>query len=175
MKIYTRTGDGGETALFGGRRVRKDDRGVEACGAVDELNAHLGVCRAWAAGDPARLLAGLQADLLLIGADLAAPEGPPRVGRDHVGALEAAIDRVSADLPPLRNFILPAGGAGAAALHVARTVARRAERRCVALAGARPVNPHALAYLNRLSDLLFVLARQANASAGAAEEPWIPR
>ncbi len=175
MRIYTRSGDAGETGLFGGRRVRKDDLRIEAGGAVDELNAHIGVCRARTTGEvDDGLLGGLQADLLLVGADLAAPEGAPRVGPAQLAALEAAIDACSARLPPLRNFILPGGSDLAAALHVARTVARRAERRCVALAAAASVPPHVLAYLNRLSDLLFVLARQANRAAGSAEEAWIP-
>ena len=175
MKIYTKTGDAGETGLFGGRRVRKDDARVEAYGSVDEANAQIGVCRA-AAGPPdlGTLLRAVQGDLLHLGAELAAPEGTPRIGRDHVAALEASIDRFSAELPPLRHFVLPAGNALAAALHVARTVTRRAERRCVTLAAEAPVNPHLVIYLNRLSDLLFVLARVANVAAGAAEEPWIP-
>lgn len=175
MRIYTRTGDGGETGLWGGRRVPKDDLVMEACGTVDELNAQLGVCRALADAATAALLARVQSDLLHLGAELAGAGGAPRLQATDVAALEAAIDRVSAELPPLRQFILPAGGISAASLHVARTVARRAERRCVALRAAASVSATLLAYLNRLSDLLFVLARQANLAAGAPEEPWTPR
>ncbi len=181
MPIYTRTGDEGDTGLFGGRRVRKDDPRVEAYGAVDEANAAVGVCRAVGV-DPrvGALLGRIQAELLHVGADLAAPEGAApgglaRVGEPQVSALEAAIDAFSAELPPLRHFVLPAGGSAAAALHVARTVVRRAERRTVALAAEAAVNPAALRYLNRLSDLLFVLARHATWSAGLPEEPWLPR
>lgn len=180
MPIYTRTGDAGETGLFGGARVRKDDSRVEAYGAVDELNACLGACRASALPRWDALLQRIQADLLHVGADLAAPEGAapgglPRIGGDDVAALEHEIDAVSAELPPLRHFVLPAGPGGAAALHVARTVCRRAERRVVALAAEAPVNGEALRYLNRLSDLLFVLARAAVLGAGGREEPWQPR
>ena len=181
MRLYTRSGDAGETGLIGGARVRKDDARVEAGGAVDEANAALGVCRA-AAGLPAgdaELLGRLQADLLRVGADLAAAQGEragsiARLVAADVSALEAEIDRCSAALPELHHFILPAGSAAAAALHVARTTVRRAERACVALAALAPVNAQALAYLNRLSDLLFALARRANVSAGLPEEPWIP-
>jgi cob(I)alamin adenosyltransferase len=181
VSIYTRSGDAGETGLLGGARVRKDHARVEACGAVDEANAAIGFCRhAGVPSDVAALLGGIQAELLAVGADLAAPEGAQagglsRVGAQEVAALERAIDRCDAELPPLQHFILPAGSPAAAALHVARTVVRRAERRCVALAGESAVNPQVIAYLNRLSDLLFVLARAANAAAGVSEEQWIPR
>jgi len=175
VKIYTRTGDAGETGLFGGRRVRKDDARVEAYGAVDEANAQIGAARAASPAVVAALLGGVQSDLLHLGAELAAPAGPARIGPAHVRALEAAIDRFTAELPPLRQFVLPGGNAAAAALHVARTVTRRAERRCVALSATATVEPEALIYLNRLSDLLFVLARHANVAAGAAEEPWMPQ
>lgn len=174
MRIYTRSGDAGETGLFGGQRVRKDHLRVEAGGAVDEVNAHLGLCRARCDAATAELLRRLQGELLLVGADLAAPGGARRVTAGHVADLEAAIDACAAELPELRHFILPAGGEAVASLHVARTVARRAERRCVSLAAEEPVSPEVLRYMNRLSDLLFMLARRSSRSAGVAEEPWIP-
>jgi len=180
VKIYTRTGDAGQTSLFGGRRVGKDDPRVEAYGAVDELNAVLGLAVAQLGGEePTELLLRLQEDLFRLGADLATPgdagragESRVRVSDDLVEALERAIDRYDAELPPLRQFILPGGTVAGATLHVARTVARRAERCTVALAAREQVNPAALRYLNRLSDLLFVLARWVNHRAGVAEVPW---
>ena len=160
--------------------MRKDDPRVEAYGAVDEANAALGLCRCSAPAEIAALLGTVQAELLHVGADLAAPEGErpgglARVGEDEVAALERAIDHWTALVPPLRHFVLPAGGPAAAALHVARTTVRRAERRAVTLAGETECNPAVLRYLNRLSDLLFVLARVAAQQGGVAEEPWIPR
>ncbi|HEY8393762.1 MAG TPA: cob(I)yrinic acid a,c-diamide adenosyltransferase [Thermaerobacter sp.] len=181
MKIYTRTGDAGQTSLFGGRRVGKDNPRVQAYGAVDELNAVLGLAIAHLGQEePAALLRRLQDDLFQIGADLATPDDPnrpagsqpARVGDDRVEELERAIDRYDADLPPLRQFILPGGTVAGATLHLARTVARRAERCAVALAAREPVNPAVLRYLNRLSDLLFVLARWVNHRAGVADIPW---
>ncbi len=178
MKIYTRTGDAGETSLFGGTRVRKDDPRVVAYGDVDELNAQLGLARA-AVGDAelADELTRLQRDLFALGAQLADPgeKLSPRVSKAvvHDGdvlRLEQLIDRLEAELPPLRHFILAGGSAGGAALHVARAVCRRAERGIVALEPA--VDPVLLKYINRLSDLLFVLARAANQRAGATETPW---
>lgn len=181
MRIYTRTGDGGETSLFSGQRVPKDDPRVEAYGTVDELNSVLGLVRAEALpADVDQLLAQIQHDLFTLGADLATPPGTrraaqaPRVGPDHVRALEAAIDRHQSQLPPLRSFILPAGPRPVALLHVARTVARRAERRVVALHRQGAGAPVAVSYLNRLSDLLFVLARAVAARTGAEEVPWQP-
>jgi cob(I)alamin adenosyltransferase len=185
MKIYTKTGDDGTTGLFGGRRVSKTDARVEAYGQVDELNAILGV--ALASDDSPglaslrELLLQIQRDLFVLGADLATPRGEespylPRVQDEHVQALERAIDTAEASLPPLRHFILPGGPAPAAHLHHARTVCRRAERATVALAqqqqdiGAIPVR-----YLNRLADLLFVLARAAAHARGAPEIKWAPR
>jgi cob(I)alamin adenosyltransferase len=180
VRIYTRTGDSGETGLFGGGRVPKDTPRVEAYGAVDELNACVGVARA--AGLPEdldRLSARLQTELFVLGADLATPaEGsarPDRVVRLPAGAataLEAEIDRCEAELPPLQTFVLPGGSPAGAALHLARTVCRRAERRLVPLARAGQVSGTALPYLNRLSDLLFVMARLANARAGRTEQAW---
>lgn len=181
MRIYTRTGDGGETGLLCGVRVPKAHPRVEAYGAVDELNALLGLVAAHLGGaEPAPLLQELQRDCFLLGADLATPPGDarrrgvglPQVPAQRVAELEAHIDRYDAQLPPLRQFILPGGTVPAALLHVARTVARRAERRVAALAAQEPVNPVVLQYLNRLSDLLFVLARWVNHRAGVADAPW---
>ncbi|MBI2923246.1 MAG: cob(I)yrinic acid a,c-diamide adenosyltransferase [Planctomycetes bacterium] len=176
MKIYTRTGDSGSTGLFGGARVSKFNPRIEAYGSVDELNAVLGMARA--AGLPAELdaeLAAIQEDLFVVGAYLAdpSPEGEKkmRISIDRVRALERWIDGMEAVLPALRNFILPGGSPGGAALHLARTVCRRAERATVALhekeAVAEPV-----VYLNRLADALFVAARYANFRAGVAETLW---
>ncbi len=182
MHIYTREGDGGETGLWGGQRVRKDDLRVEAYGTVDEANSVLGWCRAQPEMLPEvlELLASVQSELLHLGADLASPEGPrspalPRVGPEAVQTLKREIDKLEAELPALRHFLLPSGTPAGAALHIARTVTRRAERRVVALAQVEPVNPHVIAYLNRLSDLLFLLARRLTLATGGGEEPWIPR
>ena len=181
MKIYTKTGDAGDTGLFGGPRVGKDDLRVEAYGAVDELNAVLGLARA-RGGDPelASLLAAAQDQLFTVGASLATPPGAkaraavPPVDPAWTAALEGAIDRFEAELPPLRHFVLPGGTALAADLHHARAVCRRAERRVVTLHHRAPVDADLLAYLNRLSDFLFVAARIANHRAGAAEITWDP-
>lgn len=178
MKIYTKTGDAGETGLRGGRRVPKDDARVAAYGAVDELNAAIGFAGAL---EPASfegpLLDAIQRDLFTIGAELAtpdpakpAPEAP--LGAAEVEALERAIDRNEQRLEPLAQFILPGGTPKAAALHVARTVCRRAEREVVGLGRRGPVSPAVLQYLNRLSDLLFVLARAANLAAGRPDLKW---
>jgi cob(I)alamin adenosyltransferase len=181
VKLYTKGGDGGETGLFGGPRVPKDDVRVRAYGEVDELNAHIGVVLTLDPGDFEReLLETVQRDLFTIGAELAAPDPAsvakglpdPLLGLRETETLERAIDRHDASLPGLRSFILPGGAAKAAALHVARTVCRRAERAVVTLAGQAPVSPAILAYLNRLSDLLFVLARAANARAGHPDITW---
>jgi cob(I)alamin adenosyltransferase len=182
VKIYTKTGDAGETGLFGGPRVRKSDHRVEAYGEVDELNAALGVVRAQVE-DPEleRHLARIQDELFCVGAELATPHGAraraaiPPVEPAWLERLEAAIDAWEAELPPLRQFVLPGGTRTAAALHLARCVCRRAERRVVALAAEAEIAPATLAYLNRLSDLLFVAARIANHRAGRAETPWVPR
>jgi cob(I)alamin adenosyltransferase len=182
MKIYTKTGDAGETGLFGGPRVPKDDARVEAYGAVDELNAALGVARARGGDDEiVRLLGAVQDQLFTIGAELATPPGAkahaavPAVAPAWTAALETAIDGFEAELPPLRNFVLPGGSALAADLHLARAVCRRAERRVVALHHGAPVLPEALTYLNRLSDFLFVAARVANHRAKVAEIAWKPQ
>lgn len=180
MKIYTRTGDTGGTALFGGTRVSKADPRVAAYGDVDELNACLGAVRAHGEldGDVAELIEQLQRDLFAIGARLADPAD--KVARRvtkvavtdaDIQRLEGWIDRFEAELPPLRRFILPGGNRAGAMLHVSRTVCRRAERSIVGL-GADTVEAHLLAYVNRLSDLLFVLARAVNHRAGQPEVEW---
>lgn len=181
MPIYTKTGDTGTTGLFGGGRVSKDDARVAAYGDVDELNSAIGVVRATAPADFFDdLFATIQRDLFSIGGHLATPD-PEKVKKAlaraelseaRVTAFEDAIDAADAELPPLRAFILPAGTPKAAALHLARTVCRRAERSVVHLAGRADVPPLFLVYLNRLSDLLFALARLANHRAGAGDVTW---
>jgi cob(I)alamin adenosyltransferase len=180
-KIYTRRGDDGSTGLFGGPRVRKDDLRVAAYGDVDELNSALGVAREeLPEGDLRTLLDELQSELFTLGAQLATPDASaapkeiPRIGAQQTDRLEREIDRLTEELPPMRNFILPSGSRAGAALHLCRTVCRRAERKMVELADSSPVPPEALAYVNRLSDLLFVMARAANLRAGGREIPWIP-
>jgi cob(I)alamin adenosyltransferase len=181
MKIYTRTGDGGETGLFGGGRVAKDHPRVRAYGDVDELNATLGVALATVADGTIRdRLAPVQSDLFALGAHLATPPAPEGRRRPALPALPAArpaeferwMDEADAELPGLRAFVLPGGSAGAAALHHARTVCRRAERSVVALAAGEAVPEAAIIYLNRLSDLLFTLARLENHRAGHGDVPW---
>ena len=183
-KIYTKTGDSGQTGLWGGARVPKDHPRVRAYGDVDELNAALGLARAALAGHPRHAasfaeLGRVQAELFELGAELAADPSKPgkaraRVGAAHVRALEKAIDRMEEALPPLRSFILPGGREGGSALHLARAVCRRAERSAVSLSGSSAVSPDAFRYLNRLSDYLFVLARFVNAADGAPDVPWVP-
>lgn len=176
MKIYTKTGDAGETGLFGGGRVPKDDPRVQAYGHVDELNATLGFAAALdPAGFESEFLQSVQRDLFTIGAELATPNAAKQraqVGAERVSAIEQVIDRHEATLAPLKNFILPGGTPKAAALHVARTVCRRAERAVVTLARDEQVSPTVIHYLNRLSDLLFVLARAVNKQAGRADIVW---
>jgi cob(I)alamin adenosyltransferase len=178
MKIYTRTGDDGTTGLLGPGRVPKNDARVEAYGSVDELNAALGVARALDAGAwVSTELSAIQARLFSLGAELASTTAVPLAGLEriadaHVTALEQTIDRLEKDLPPLKNFILPAGHVLAAQLHLARTVCRRAERRVVSLAESSTVEPRIVHYLNRLADLLFVMARWCNWRAGVAEVEW---
>jgi cob(I)alamin adenosyltransferase len=181
MKIYTRTGDAGETALFGGGRVSKDHPRVTAYGDVDELNSTLGLARAT---EPRALfddlLEGIQRDLFSIGGHLATPD-PEKVAKalekatlshERIEAFERVMDEADAELPPLRAFVLPAGTPKAAALHVARTACRRAERQVVHLAVSEPVPELFMVYLNRLSDLLFTLARLANHRGGTADVTW---
>jgi cob(I)alamin adenosyltransferase len=179
MKIYTKTGDSGETSLFDKTRVSKADPRVDAYGEVDELNACLGAARAAGVDDEiAGLIEWLQKDLFAVGARLADPSSriAPRVEKAAIGGaavqrLEQAIDRLEETLPPLRRFILPGGSSSGALLHLARTVCRRAERRVIAL-GANAVDPVLVIYLNRLSDLLFVMARAVNHRAGVPETEW---
>lgn len=178
-RIYTRTGDKGETSLGDGSRRPKDDLRVEAYGTVDEANAVIGLARLHADERTDALLARIQNDLFDLGADLCTPEdgrraeGALRIVPAQVDALEAAIDRCNERLEPLKSFVLPAGAPCAAHLHHARTVVRRAERLVVTLAGREQVNPDAVKYLNRLSDLLFVLSRLAN-DDGRADVLWQP-
>ena len=183
VAIYTRSGDQGETGLFGGGRVPKDAPRVEAYGEVDELNAVLGVARAAGLPDDLDALTGrIQSQLFELGADLATPPDSAaresrvvRLGSDSATELEVEIDRCEEQLEPLQTFILPGGDPAGAALHLARTVCRRAERRTIALARTDPVGDAVVPYLNRLSDLLFVMARLANTRAGKREQPWEPR
>lgn len=181
MKIYTGSGDDGDTSLFGGKRVPKNDSRVNAYGHVDELNATLGLVVACDPLDFERdLLIEIQRDLFAIGGRLASPE-PDRVSKalqkavvrhERIDALEAAIDRIDGELPSLNRFILPGGTAKSAYLHLARTVCRRAERSAVELNSESGVPREILKYLNRLSDLLFVMARLANLRAGVPDEIW---
>jgi len=171
-KIYTRTGDGGETGLGDGSRVAKNSSRIEAMGAVDELNSFVGLLLAESLDDDLRgALTGVQHDLFELGGELSIP-GHDRVAAAHVTRLEQLLDRHNADLGPLKDFILPGGSRAAALCHLARAVCRRAERQLVALASAASVSPYALQYLNRLSDLLFVLSRVINRRGGHADVLW---
>lgn len=181
MKIYTRRGDAGKTALFGGGRTRKDDTRVEAYGTVDELNAAIGNASVHITGAATRdRLELIQSDLFAIGAHLATP--PPREGRTapalpelpagRIAEMEKWIDEAMEAAPPLRNFILPAGSSGASGLHLARAVCRRAERRVVTLAAAEQVDPVIIRHLNRLSDYLFAAARLENLEGGHEDHEW---
>lgn len=177
MKIYTKTGDDGETGLFAGPRVRKDDVRIEAYGAVDELNAFLGAARCQSLPDEvATVVAAAQHALFAVGAELATPEpekhGMTLLAEAQVTAVEQAIDALEANLPPLTQFVLPAGTPAAAALHVARAVCRRAERRVISLTASAEVSLRIVRYLNRLGDYLFVAARAANHAAGEPDVPW---
>jgi cob(I)alamin adenosyltransferase len=183
-RIYTRGGDRGETSLGDGSRVRKQSLRVEAFGTVDEANAAVGLCRlhvaeAEDAAATDAMLARIQNDLFDLGADLSTPEGSERrrealrIVAAQVERLEREIDTMNADLKPLNSFVLPGGTALAAHLHLARTVARRAERQVAALAATEPVNAEAIKYLNRLSDHLFVLSRHVN-DRGSRDVLWVP-
>lgn len=176
MKLYTKRGDDGSTGLIGGARVSKDDPRVVACGNIDETNAAIGMVVANCTDDATGgTLRQIQSELFILGAELAAQKADRpelMVGDAHVARLEKWIDEVSAEVSPLKGFILPGGSEIASRLHLARAVCRRAERATVALARQQPVDRSALAYLNRLSDLLFALARLANAHAGVVETPW---
>jgi cob(I)alamin adenosyltransferase len=171
-KIYTRTGDQGETGLGDGSRVAKDSLRIEAIGAVDELNSNLGVLLCEPVGaDVRELMISVQHILFELGGELSIP-GHERVGTAHVTRLERALDGFNADLEPLKEFILPGGSRAAALCHVARTVCRRAERRVIALASKERVSPYCIQYLNRLSDLLFVLSRTLNRRQGHGDVLW---
>ena len=175
-KIYTRTGDGGEAGLVDGSRVSKASARMHAIGEVDEANSAIGLAIVAARGDLTTALCRIQNEMFDLGADLATPgeiEGALRILPGQVERLEAEIDAMNADLSSLTSFILPGGGAAQAALHLARATVRRAERWSVALAGEQPINPHALAYLNRLSDHLFVAARHVARDAGG-DVLWVP-
>ena len=180
MKIYTKTGDKGETGLIGGTRVLKSALRVEAYGEIDELNAVLGCIRTRLTDETiSESLLEIQRDLFAIGAQLADPRGKVEkkaekvsIGEERVRQLEEIIDRYDAVLPPLRSFILPGGTEGGALLHLARAVCRRAERRMVGLSQETSLSPVLIVYINRLSDLLFTLARAVNREAGTEEIPW---
>jgi cob(I)alamin adenosyltransferase len=187
MKIYTRTGDRGETGLFGGGRVSKDHTRVEAYGEVDELNSVLGVVIASLEDAREAEIAGrlrqIQADLFTLGANLATPRAEeggrasahvPGLPAERIAEMESWIDAAEEELEPLQSFILPGGSQAAALLHLARTVCRRAERRVVTLAHQAQVEEEVIVYLNRLSDLLFTLARLANRRGGRQDIPWVP-
>ena len=178
MKIYTKFGDTGETALYGGTRLAKDDPQFEAIGTVDELNAYIGYAQTLI-NDPelSELIARIQNHLFDVGADLATPAthtkaSEMRISGDFTTEMEATIDALSEELPPLRNFILPGGCSAGAILHIARVVCRRSERCVVRLAHQTDVNTEILRSLNRLSDLLFVLARVVNHRANTPEPIW---
>lgn len=177
--IYTKTGDSGDTGLFGGGRVGKEDVRVDAYGQVDELNATLGLARAEGLGAMDELAATLQWQLFAVGSVLATPAGSkaaqaiPKIEVEWVTAMEKAIDGFDAEIGPLTTFILPGGTKAAAALHLARTVCRRAERRVIPLLRSGKVGTEVVVYLNRLSDLLFTMARVANFRAQVKDTPWV--
>lgn len=175
-KIYTRTGDGGETSLVNGARVSKHSRRPAAFGEVDEVNSVIGIARLHSTGETDEMLSRIQNDLFDLGADLATPESDKpalRITEGHVTRIEEEIDAMNASLAPLTSFILPGGSDLSAWLHLARTVSRRAERRMTELAIEEPVNEPAMQYINRLSDHLFVLARRMNEN-GTADVLWVP-
>lgn len=183
-KIYTRTGDDGTTSLFGGDRVGKDTPRIRAYGTVDEVNSVVGVARSHLRGEPGAdrldpVLSELQEELFVLGADLATPMDAkpivPRIQEEHVDSVEERIDTFDEDLDPLKQFILPGGTPAGATLHSARTVCRRAERLLVQTSSSTALNEQALVYMNRLSDLFFVLARWANKQAGVREDRWSPK
>jgi len=180
LKIYTKTGDKGETSLFGGKRVPKDSLRIEAYGTVDELNSVIGVCRSVnTVKEVDSILEEIQNDLFTLGADLATPQSSEnkiqRIQSSDISRLEHHIDRIELLLEPLRNFILPSGNRAAAMLHLARTVCRRAERLVVKLAHEESINESSIVYLNRLSDLFFVLGRWVNTLSNTPEIKWNPR
>ncbi len=182
MKIYTRTGDKGQTSLLGGTRVPKDHARIEAYGTVDELNSHLGMLRDLAGGHHGERIIGIQNMLFAIGSRLASGNEEeaerfkvPLVGEADIAELEQAMDAMDADLEPMRNFILPGGHPAVSQAHICRTVCRRAERRVVQLTASDPIPEVIVRYLNRLSDLLFVMARHLGHLHGVADIPWKPR
>ncbi|MFT3885028.1 MAG: cob(I)yrinic acid a,c-diamide adenosyltransferase [Flavobacteriales bacterium] len=182
MKIYTRTGDQGQTSLLGGTRIPKDSLRIEAYGTMDELNSHLGLLRDHAQGRQDALLVPIQERLFTLGSRLASGSEEqadkfkvPQVDEAEIAAMEAAMDAMDKELPEMRNFILPGGHLAASQAHVCRTVCRRAERLVVHLAAGEEVPAIAVRYLNRLSDLLFVLARYLAHLDGVADTPWKPR
>lgn len=179
MKIYTKTGDRGETTLFGGERVPKSHPRIAAYGTVDELNSLLGVACEWLDREAVEALRRIQNDLFNLGAELATPPENEKafayvtlLKEERIRWLESEIDRMDAALEPMNNFILPGGSKGAAFLHLARTVCRRAERKMVELAADTPFRQTLIEYVNRLSDYFFVLARYVNKRAGIADIPW---
>lgn len=181
-KIYTKRGDKGETSLGGGQRVRKDTLRVQVYGTVDELNSQIGVALATGLCEKLTVaLSAIQNELFDLGSDLCFVEEDkakyslPQIEAAHVSRLETLIDEMTTELEPLKNFILPGGTLGAAQLHVARTVCRRAEREATTLANEEAIGEHVLIYLNRLSDTLFVMARYENLQQGVAEPQWRPR
>lgn len=178
-RIYTRTGDKGETGLVGGGRVPKDSLRVQAYGNIDELNSVLGIARAFLKDKELdSLIEELQKDLFLAGADLASPtqseRAVPRITKEKITEMERTIDKLEEGLPHLKFFILPGGGQAGAILHFARTVARRAERSIVTLSKSEKINDQMISYINRLSDLLFVMARLANYRENTLEVEWHP-
>lgn len=182
MKIYTRTGDKGQTGLLGGKRVPKDHARIEAYGTVDELNSHIGLLRDLAAGLQQELLLDIQEKLFSLGSRLASASDEeadrfkvPQVGDADITALETAMDDMNTVLPEMRHFILPGGHPAVSQAHICRTVCRRAERAVVTLGSQEAVPEHIIRYLNRLSDLFFMLARWLDHTLGSPEIPWKPR
>lgn len=177
MKIYTKRGDAGETSLFGGKRVLKTDDRIEAYGTVDELNSVLGLALSFNPSKTiAEILHHLQDELFVLGADLATPmdkkEKIARIDNDKITHLEVTIDKLDEELEPMKFFIHPGGTSASSTLHIARTVCRRAERACITCIQSTEISPNTISYLNRLSDLLFVMARYENMKAGISEEKW---
>jgi cob(I)alamin adenosyltransferase len=177
LKAYSGTGDKGETGLYGGTRIGKENPRVEAYGAVDELNSQVGVARALVKDSKlGQVLKNVQDDLFVVGGDLASElvnAKVPRIGKKELQRLESATDELNSELPTLRRFILPGGSLPGAELHVARAVCRRAERRIVALSKVESINPDVIPYINRLSSFLFVLARAVNKRERVPEEEWV--
>jgi cob(I)alamin adenosyltransferase len=177
MKIYTKTGDNGETGLFGGQRVSKDSPRIEAYGTIDEVNSCIGLAVSFSENDKTKEISGWMQNLLFVaGAELASPDTKnaniPSIGEEDIHQAELFIDEINAGLKELTNFILPSGIKSAAALHTARAICRRAERQIVALRKGEKVSSNLLIFINRLSDLLFVLARYENNSAGVQDVDW---